>query len=176
MIRSDREIADRASQLTILDACDVCRIAVNGDDGFPYIVPLNFGVDVEDGQVYLYFHSANRGRKLDLIARDARVAFEADCDHNFIFYDSRMSCTMGYRSVMGQGTVEILPEERKRAGLEILMRHYHAEDFPWSDRLVPATTVYRLKVERMTGKFRDNVHPGETRWTPPAGWNGFDRL
>lgn len=119
---------------------------------------------------------ASRGRKLDLIARDARVAFEADCDHNFIFYDSRMSCTMGYRSVMGQGIVEILPEERKIDGLKILMRHYHAEDFPWSDRLVPATTVYRLKVERMTGRFRDNVHPGETRWTPPAGWNGFDKL
>ena len=87
-----------------------------------------------------------------------------------------MSCTMGYRSVIGRGTVEILPDERKIDGLKILMRHYHAEDFPWSTKLVPATTVWRLKVESMVGKFRDNVHPGESRWTPQDGWNGFDRL
>ena len=61
MIRADREITDRAEQLAIMDACDVCRVALNGADCFPYIVPLNFGVEVEGDQVYLYFHSANRG-------------------------------------------------------------------------------------------------------------------
>lgn len=176
MIRADREIADRTEQLAIMDACDVCRVALNGADGFPYIVPLNFGVDVEGDQVYLYFHSANRGEKLDLIARDARASFEMDCDHNFIFYDDRMSCTMGYRSVIGQGTVEIVPDDQKIRGLEVLMRHYHAEDFPWSKKLVPVTTVWRLRVERMCGKFRDNVHPGESRWIPQAGWNGRERI
>lgn len=176
MIRAGREITDRAEQLAIMDACDVRRVALNGADGFPYIVPLNFGVEVEGDQVYLYFHSANRGEKLDLIARDARASFEMDCDHNFIFYEERMSCTMGYRSVIGQGTVEILPDDQKIHGLEVLMRHYHAEDFPWSKKPVPVTTVRRLKVERMCGKFRNNVHPGESRWTPRAGWNGDERL
>lgn len=91
-----------------------------------------------------------------------------DCDHQFIFYDQRMSCTMGYRSVIGHGVIEIAPDDEKIAGLEVLMRHYHAEDFPWSTKLVPATCVYRLKVLDMTGKFRDNIHPGESRWDPPA--------
>lgn len=166
MIRSDREITDRSEQLAIIDACDVCRVALNGDDGYPYIIPLNFGVDVEDGQVYLYFHSARRGKKLDLIKQDARATFEVDCDHEFIFYDERMSCTMGYRSVIGHGSIEILPEEEKKRGLDILMRHYHAEDFPYSEKPIPVTTVWRLKVEGMTGKHRDNNHPGEHRWTP----------
>ena len=168
MIRSDREITDRAEQLAIIDACDVCRIALNDpESGFPYIVPLNFGVDVEeDGTICLYFHSAKRGRKLDLIARDNRASFEMDCDHRFIFYDKRMSCTMGYRSVIGQGTIEILPDAEKTRGLDILMRHYHAEDFAYNPKTVPATTVYRLKVEHMWGKHRDNEHPGESRWTP----------
>lgn len=166
MIRSDREITDRSEQLAIIDACDVCRVALNGDDGYPYIIPLNFGVDVEDGQVYLYFHSAKRGKKLDLIKQDARATFEVDCDHEFIFYDERMSCTMGYRSVIGHGSIEILPEEEKKRGLDILMRHYHAEDFPYSEKPIPVTTVWRLKVEGMTGKHRDNNHPGAHRWAP----------
>lgn len=23
---------------------------------------------------------------------------------------------------------------------------------------------------------RENLHPGETRWTPPEGWNGYERI
>ena len=168
MIRSDREITDRAEQLAIIDACDVCRVALNGDDGYPYIIPLNFGVDVEDDQVYLYFHSARRGQKLDLIAQDARATFEMDCDHELICYGERMSCTMAYRSVIGRGTVEILPEGEKKHGLDIIMRHYHAEDFPYSEKPIPVTTVWRLKVESMTGKRRVDSHPEERRWMQPA--------
>ena len=131
MIRKDREITDLNEQLAIIDACDVCRIALNDPEtGFPYVVPLNFGVDVQNGQVTLYFHSARRGTKLDLIAQDNRATFEMDCDHQFIFYDERMSCTMGYRSVIGHGLIEILPDEERTHGLDILMRHYHAEEYP----------------------------------------------
>lgn len=168
MIRSDREITDRAEQLAIIDACDVCRVALNGDDGYPYIIPLNFGVDVEGDQVYLYFHSARRGQKLDLIAQDARATFEMDCDHELICYGERMSCTMAYRSVIGRGTVEILPEGEKKHGLDIIMRHYHAEDFPYSEKPIPVTTVWRLKVESMTGKRRVDSHPEERRWMLPV--------
>ena len=166
MIRKDREISDRATQLAIIEACDVCRVCLNGADGYPYVVPLNFGVDVADGEVVLYFHCASRGTKLDLLARDPRATFELDCDHELIFYDERMSCTMGYRSVIGRGRLEVVPEDEKLHGIEVLMRHYHAEDFVWSPKLLPVTTVLRLRVDEMWGKRRDNVHPGESRWAP----------
>lgn len=169
MIRKDREVTDRKDQLAIMAACDVCRIALNDpESGFPYIVPLNFGVDVQGDEVYLYFHSARVGRKLELIAEDPRASFEMDCDREFIFYDERMSCTMGYRSVIGHGVIEMVPDEERAAGLDILMAHYHAEEFPYNPKTTPATRVWRLKVTDMTGKMLDNVHPGESRWTPPA--------
>lgn len=168
MIRKDREISDRAAHLAIIDACDVCRVCLNGEDGYPYVVPLNFGVEVAGDDVTLYFHCASRGQKLDLLSRDPRATFEMDCDHELIFYDERMSCTMGYRSVIGRGRLEVVPEEEKLHGLEVLMRHYHAEDFEFSLKPLPVTTVLRLRVEQMTGKRRDNTHPGESRWTPPA--------
>lgn len=169
MIRKDREITDLGEQLAILRDCDACRIALNDPEtGFPYVIPLNFGLDVEGEQVYLYFHSARRGRKLDLIAQDNRATFEVDCDHRFIFYDERMSCTMGYRSVIGHGTIEMVPDDQKVAGLKILMRHYHEDDFPFNPKTVPATTVWRLKVLDMVGKFRDNEHPGEHRLPLPV--------
>ena len=46
--------------MKIIAKCDTCRLALF-DDEFPYIVPLNFGTDVEEGQLYLYFHSAKEG-------------------------------------------------------------------------------------------------------------------
>ena len=62
VIRKDREITDRAAQLAIIEACDVCRVALNDpESGYPYVVPLNFGEEVSGDDVTLYFHSARRG-------------------------------------------------------------------------------------------------------------------
>lgn len=137
--------------------CDSCVLALN-DDGFPYMVPLNFGMDIEDGQLYLYFHCAMQGKKLDLIRKDNRATFEMDCDHNFILYDERMSCTMGYSSVVGHGIIEFVEEEKKYEALKILMRQYHAEDFQFNTDMIKVTTVLKMKVLDMTGKHRNNIH------------------
>lgn len=119
---------------------------------------MNFGLDVQNGQAFLYFHCATKGTKLDLLAKDNRVTFEMDCDHNFILYEERMSCTMGYASVIGHGTVEIVPEEEKFAALKILMRQYHAEDFSFNVDMMKVTTVLKLTVLDMVGKRRNNIH------------------
>ena len=112
MRRKDREITDFNEIIGIIKRCDVCRIAMN-DGEYPYIVPLNFGLDIQQGQVYFYFHSALEGKKLDLLRADPKVAFEMDCNHEFILYEEQMSCTMGYESVMGHGVIEVVPEEEK---------------------------------------------------------------
>ena len=57
MRRKDREITDFNEIIEIIKKCDVCRIALNDED-FPYIVPLNFGLDVQGEQVFFYFHCA----------------------------------------------------------------------------------------------------------------------
>ena len=46
MRRKDREIKDFNEIIEIIRKCDVCRIALHDGD-FPYIVPLNFGLDVQ---------------------------------------------------------------------------------------------------------------------------------
>lgn len=158
MRRSDREIKEFDEMIRIIKKCDVCRIAMN-DGEFPYIVPLNFGLDVQDSQVYLYFHGALEGKKMDVLRKNNKVTFEMDCDHNFIFYDDRMSCTMGYESIIGHGTMELLKEEQKLDALKILMRQYHEEDFKFNTDMMKVTSVFRLKVLDMTGKRRNDVHP-----------------
>lgn len=121
-------------------------------------MPLNFGLDIQDNQVYLYFHCANQGTKLNLIEKDNRATFEMDSDHNFILYEERMSCTMGFASVIGQGYIEVVPDEDKFEVLKILMRQYHAEDFKFNTDMMKVTTVLKLKVTDMIGKRRNNIH------------------
>ena len=60
MRRSDREIIDEQELLQVISECDVCRLALN-DEEVPYILPLNFGEEVSDGRLYLYFHGAAEG-------------------------------------------------------------------------------------------------------------------
>lgn len=98
------------------------------------------------------------GKKLDLIAKDNRATFEMDCDHNFILYEERMSCTMGYASVIGHGTIEIVADEDKYESLKILMRQYHAEDFKFNTDMMKVTTVLKMTVTDMLGKRRNNIH------------------
>jgi nitroimidazol reductase NimA-like FMN-containing flavoprotein (pyridoxamine 5'-phosphate oxidase superfamily) len=157
MRRKDREIKDFNEIIEIIRKCDVCRIALHDGD-FPYIVLLNFGLDVQGQQVFFYFHAAAEGKKLDLIAKDNRASFEMDCDHHFILYEERMSCTMGYASVMGHGTIELVPEEEKYNALKILMRQYHAEDFAFHTDMMKVTTVMKMTVIDMVGKRRNNIH------------------
>ena len=48
-------------------------LAVLGDDGYPYTVPLDFYYDEGDGKIY--FHGAKEGHKLDAIAKCDKVSF-----------------------------------------------------------------------------------------------------
>lgn len=158
MRRSDREITDRNEILQVMERCDVCRLALN-DGEYPYILPLNFGMEQAGEQIILYFHGATEGKKLDLIARDPRASFEMDCGHILHYDKERGYCTMGYQSVIGHGRLELVPDAEKARALGLLMAHYHGGAAPFSPAAIPRTTVLRLRVEEISGKTKDIPKP-----------------
>ena len=153
MRRVDREVKELKDIISIMEKCDVCRIALN-HDGYPYIVPLNFGMKVEGENIELYFHGAMEGTKYDLMERDNRVSFEMECDHRLVTQVEQGNCTMEYASVIGQGHMEMLSDDEKYDALCILMKHYHQETFPFNKAIMPQTRVFKLVVEKVTGKMR----------------------
>lgn len=153
MRRKDREIKNFEDIIRVMEKCDVCRLALH-DEGYPYIVPLNFGMEVSGQKITLYFHGALTGKKYDLIRKDNRVCFEMDCSHSLVMDEENGNCTMAYESVIGRGLVEIMNEEEKYHALCILMKHYHQEDFSFNRAVMPNTAVFRLTVESVTGKSR----------------------
>lgn len=152
MRRSDREIKDFDEIVKVLERCDAVRLAFNDGD-IPYIVPLSFGMERKGDSLTLYFHSAQEGKKIDLIRKEGRAAFEADCAHRLVFDEEKGNCTTEYESVVGYGDLTfVTAEEEKLRALKILMKHYREEDFSFSLSVVPVTAVFRLDVRSVTGK------------------------
>ena len=153
MRRSDREVTEFEDMIAIIKACDVCRLALNNGE-YPYILPLNFGLAVVDNRIELYFHGALEGTKYDLMEKDNRASFEMDCSHKLVTQEDIGNCTMAYKSVIGQGHIEMIPEEEKYNALCILMKQYHKEEFAFNKAVMPQTKVFKLVVEHVTGKER----------------------
>ena len=156
MRRQDREIKEFQEILSVMEHCDVCRIAMF-DGEYPYLVPLNFGMETAGSRVTLYFHAANKGKKLELLRSNPRVCFEMDCNHQLHFDNRNGMCTMAYESVIGYGTILFLEEEKEKIhGLDLLTAHYHPKDnFYYNRAAVAYTEVFLLEVISFTGKHRE---------------------
>ncbi|MGN0408594.1 MAG: pyridoxamine 5'-phosphate oxidase family protein [Bacteroides sp.] len=153
MRRNDKEVTDFDEKLAVLRQCEILRIGMS-DGGFPYIVPVNFGLEEENGQVRLYFHSAAEGRKVDILKKNPEVCFETD--YGFELKKAPLACnwTAKYRCVMGVGKVEPVTEkEEKTRAFEVIMEKYGFPGMPEFDiSAVERTNIYKLSVEEFSVK------------------------
>lgn len=70
--RKKKEISMDAAK-TLLRSERRGVLAVNGDDGYPYAVPVNFYYDENDGKIY--FHGSRFGHKADALKNCDKVCF-----------------------------------------------------------------------------------------------------
>ena len=96
-------------------------LALCGDDGYPYAVPLSYAYDGDK----LYFHSARAGHKLEAIRRCPKASF-CVIDQDQIV---PQEYTTYFRSVIAFGAIRELEEDgEKRAAIEKLARKYAPND------------------------------------------------
>ena len=154
MTKRERQITDPEKIRRILDMAKVLHLGLAVDNE-PYVVPLNYGYIMEEGKLTLYLHSAQRGKKLDMLRANPNVFFEMDCDR--LPFESKLPCQYGmvYSSIMGRGVAHIIEdvEEKKRA-MTILMKTQSGKDFEFNDRLVSMVAVVRVDVSEYTAKHR----------------------
>ena len=70
MRRFNQALSDEECK-SILKTEKRATLAVNGDDGYPYALPVDFYYDEEDNKIYI--HSAKAGYKLECIERSDKV-------------------------------------------------------------------------------------------------------
>ena len=147
MRRRDREITDPEKMLAIVKACDCCRLGFVDDAG-AYIVPMNFGFEVQNGTITLYFHSAREGKKQELMRAQKAISFEMDTGHAPVVRDTGCTCSFLYQSVMGHGVVRMLEtyEERCHA-LGMILEHYvPGRTWTFPENAMQKVSVFRLDV------------------------------
>ncbi len=107
MIHFEREVTDPQLINEMLKIFHHVNVGINGEDGFPYVVPLNYGYEIKDNKLFVYTHFMKRGYKLDLLRKDPRVCLEfsafhdfPDCQYKRHYHD--------YRSVIAKGVMKII--------------------------------------------------------------------
>ena len=153
MRRKDREINDFSKIKEIIADCDCCRLGLV-DNNEAYIIPMNFGYDIIDGQIFLYFHCANEGRKIDLLPKQSVVSFEMDTKHRLA--EGNLGCDFSflYQSIMGTGTVkEVSDIDEKIYGLQKIMAHYtNKTQWEFNEKVLNVTKVLKLSVSTLSCK------------------------
>lgn len=152
MRKADREIKDFEEIKELLDECQTIRLAMH-DEPYPYIVPLSYGWEERNRQIFVYFHCAKEGKKLDLITKNGNVCFEADCLAGY--KSTGHGVTADYRSLIAFGKAERVYGEELVRGLELLLAHCHVEGYSAREcAAMGITAVVRITVDGITGKRR----------------------
>lgn len=160
MRRKDREVTDFSIIRRIIDECEVIRIGLTDGDMYPYIVPLNFGYEIMDEQIYFYLHGAMAGRKYELMRKNGVCSFEMDCGHELALIHETRDATMYYKSVMGKARIEFLEGDEKQRALDLLMaRDERTRNFDYDRAPLPRTAVAKLTVTEFTGKTNPGTKP-----------------
>ncbi len=148
-MRRFRQQLSLAECETILTRATSGTLALSGDNGYPYAVPMSYVY--ADGK--LYFHSAMSGHKVDAIRRCDKASFcviAGDDVHPSEF-------TTYFRSVIAFGTIHIVESESERLHAATLLgERYNPGDAVGLERELakglPHMLVLRLDIQHLTGK------------------------
>ena len=148
-MRRKRQALSEQETIAMLESCTSGVLAVQGDDDYPYAVPMSFAY--EDGK--LFFHAAKAGHKMDGIERSDKVSFCVIAADDVV----QSTFTTHFRSAIVFGSARVVTDDgEKRHALDCLVKKYSPDyvdaagseiDGDWK-----RVCVIELVVEHMTGK------------------------
>ena len=125
-------------------------LCVNGDDGYPYGVPINHFYNEDDG--HLYFHSGRAGHKIDALRRDDRATF--CCRDTGVRNPGDWALTI--RSVIVFGRIRIVEDHQRALDISRRLSFKFTSDEKYIEdeiaRSGPGVLVFELIPEHITGK------------------------
>lgn len=148
-MRRFKQEVSREECVKILTGEKRAVLAVNGDDGYPYAVPINFYYDSENERIY--FHCAKAGHKLDAMTRDDRVCFTV---YNTGYQKDDWSFYV--TSVIVFGRAKVMNDETKmREKIKKFGMKYYPTESEVDEEIrrdFDRVNFVEITVEHMTGK------------------------
>ncbi len=125
-------------------------IAVNGDGGYPYAIPINYLYDEEAGKIY--FHGARAGHKADSINKCNKVCFTA-CGDEII---RKEAWAPFMRSAVAFGRCRVIEGRAQTLILvkRLAMKYYPDESIADEEIAASGNAVrmYEIDIEHLSGK------------------------
>ena len=148
-MRRIRQLLDNEEAKQILANSTHGVLAVSGDEGYPYAVPMSYAF--ADGS--LYFHSATEGHKVDALRRNAKASF-CVVERDEI---RPAEYTTYFRSAIAFGHVSIIEgDDEKMAALQLLGERYRpghsADAHDEAAKSLNHVLILRFDIEHLTGK------------------------
>lgn len=152
MCKKGRQLSDEETRLIFSNGHHGI-LSVNGDDGYPYAVPINY-VYLNDA---IYIHSAKYGYKIDAIKNNNKVCFTSILNSEIV--PNRF--TAKFESVIAFGRINIIENmEEKQLVMETFINRF-SPDFKenglkFINGAINKTEVLKIDIEDIKGKaYRD---------------------
>jgi nitroimidazol reductase NimA-like FMN-containing flavoprotein (pyridoxamine 5'-phosphate oxidase superfamily) len=157
-MRRVRQELSKEETIQIFENHSYGVLAVSGDEGYPYAVPLSY-VYYEGN---LFFHSAKQGHMMESIRNESKVSFCVVAQDKVVPEEF----TTHYISAIAFGKANIVQDEtKKREILELIAEKYSPGDMEGRDHEIKKTwaavCVMQVEIEHMTGKAAMQIIKGK---------------
>ena len=151
-----RPVRKKANEISVEEAKKLLHearrgvLAVSGDDGYPYAVPINYLYD-EDAQEII-FHGSKVGHKVDALKRSDKVCFTVY--GNETIRDEAWAPYMQSAVVFGRCRLPEYGEESMAFLKRFAMKYYPGESMVDAEiaDAGKATQMYVIDIEHISGK------------------------
>lgn len=149
-IRKKKNALDITSTKKLLQQSRRGVLAMNGDDGYPYAIPVNYLYDEDNKKIY--FHGARAGHKVDVLKACDKVCFTV--------YGNEMikeeSWAPYMQSVVVFGRCHLLETNEKTMTVlkKFAMKYYPNEKMVDEEilRAGKAAQLFEIEIEHLSGK------------------------
>lgn len=125
-------------------------LSVNGDDGYPYAIPINYFYDEANAKIY--FHGSRVGHKVDALKRCDKICFTVVGSETV--KEEAWAPYVKSAVVFGHCHMIEDPEETLTTLKRFAMKYY--PDEPTADeeieRSVKAVQMFEIEIEHISGK------------------------
>lgn len=147
--RKEKEISTDDA-LKVLKETRIGILGLNGDEGYPYAIPVNYYYDEDDKKIY--FHGSKKGHKIDSLKRSDKVCFTVMGPEVI----KKESWAPFVKSVVIFGRCHLI-EDKETADNKLrqfAMKYYPSEDLMNEEISVfgKAVQMYEIEIEHMSGK------------------------
>lgn len=149
MRRASRAIPEEAAK-HLLQQSRRGVLAVNGDNGYPFAIPVNYYYDQEHDKIY--FHGAKSGQKVDALKQNDKVCFTVYGNEHFEPGD----WAPYVQSTVVFGRCHLIDDA---AATEARVRELGMKYYPGKEEVekeialdIKAVQLYEITIEHLTGK------------------------